>query len=100
MNPFYSVFLIGPGLGIAIEFLVDSADETFEFGMNKQGRNLDYVGNDYRHFASFMASGFGGRPDVRRNFTCSTFGCSGSFRDSTSDGTRSGLTLRERESFC
>ena len=61
---------------------------------------LDYVGNDYRYFVSLVAFGLGSGPNIWRNFTCSTFGSSRSFRDSTSNGTRSGLTLRERESFC
>ena len=77
-----------------------SADETFKFGMNKQGRNLDYVRNDYRYFVSLVAFGLGGGPNIWRNFTRTTFGSSSSFRDSTSDGKSSGLMLRELESFC
>lgn len=65
-----------------------------------KGGILDYVGNDYRHFVSLVACGFGSRSNVRRHFTCSTSSCGRSIRDSTSDGTSSGLTLREHESFC
>ena len=62
--------------------------------------DLDYVGNDYRHFVSFVAFRIGGWSDIRRHSACAAVSRGRSFYYSTSYGTRSRITLRERESFC